>query len=384
MTMVSKPVPPSIAVARVVQAPVVNAPPAGVSFLLRDAFSTSRAAGSVDGTNAEPGPGTRIVTDTLSCMSLAGGNVNATNRNGANDPGIRYSETAARATGLAMIVRPIIPTAGNWHAAPYVSGGTYLYGGVAWTTSALNYYHGAQVNILSGLSSGQNIWAAIVLRPTGKYIFGKEIGGDWIVGFVDNYDTVDPCHFKHGVFTSAPNCDVLADCRVAQLSTPFDSDFGIATDHLSGARTAGDTFTHEADAWLQFVVQTLPSAGQIEVRFRVQDASNYWQVTVDSAGDVDLDEVVAGAPTQRGTKAGTVANGHRVSVRMVDDQINVYSQNAGSPGNADISYSSATNFKTETDGELETEGTGGAVTDIVTWPRTLGTAAATELNKYSV
>ena len=41
------------------------------------------------------------------------------------------------------------------------------------------------------------------------------------------------------------------------------------------------------------------------------------------------------------------------------------------------------NFATETDGELETEGTGGAVTDIIAWPRTLSGAALSTLQRYT-
>src|SRR5690606_5532771 len=94
-------------------------------------------------------------------------------------------------------------------------------------------------------------------------------------------------------------------CAV-NLRAPWNTDYGIATQRLAGARSAGDTFTHEADCLLEFTVTTLPSADQIEMRFRAQDASNYWQVTVDSSGNLDLDEVVGGVVTQRGTAAGVI------------------------------------------------------------------------------
>jgi hypothetical protein len=47
----------------------------GVSYLLRDEFTTPLAAGSVNGTNAEPGPGVRTVVDVGSKLSLSGGNL---------------------------------------------------------------------------------------------------------------------------------------------------------------------------------------------------------------------------------------------------------------------------------------------------------------------
>ena len=45
----------------------------GVSYLLRDEFTSALAAGSVNGTAAEPGPGTRAVTDANSKLSITGG-----------------------------------------------------------------------------------------------------------------------------------------------------------------------------------------------------------------------------------------------------------------------------------------------------------------------
>jgi hypothetical protein len=175
--------------------------------------------------------------------------------------------------------------------------------------------------------------------------------------------------------------DPMQFVRVAQLTAPWNaSDYGLATQQLAGARAPGDTFTHEANCLIEFTVATLPGAGtQIELRFRVQDATNYWQVTVDSTGALDLDEVVAGVVTQRGTAAGVIANGDRIVITAVGQTIKVYEANT-----LRITYATAANFATETDGELETEGTGGAVTDIVSWPRTLSGAALAELQRYAV
>jgi len=41
-------------------------------YLLMDAFATARSAGSVDSTDAEPGPSTRTVVDTDSKLSIGG------------------------------------------------------------------------------------------------------------------------------------------------------------------------------------------------------------------------------------------------------------------------------------------------------------------------
>lgn len=147
-------------------------------------------------------------------------------------------------------------------------------------------------------------------------------------------------------------------------STQFATDYGSVTQRLAGARSAGDTYSHTADCLIETTITTLPSAGQIELEFR-QDTANTdcWRVTVDSAGNLDLDELVSGTPTQRGTSAAAVANGNRLVIVADDDDINVYCDDV-----LEITYTSAANFKTAIAGELESEGTGGAVSDIVTWP----------------
>lgn len=170
----------------------------------------------------------------------------------------------------------------------------------------------------------------------------------------------------------------LGSFRGAQLPTPWDTDNGIATEVLAGARNAGDTFTHEADCLIEFEQTTLPAAGQTEMRFRIQDASNYWQVTIDSAGDIDLDEVVATVVTQRGTAAAVIANGDRIVIIADDETIRVFEANV-----LRITYALAANFKTRTAGELEDEGAGGSVSDIISWPRVISGDALTELNRVA-
>ena len=157
--------------------------------------------------------------------------------------------------------------------------------------------------------------------------------------------------------------------RVSDLAAPWNTDDGIATVILSGARSPGDTWTHEANHLTYTAITTLPTLLQIEFRLRIQDTLNYWQVTVDSAGKMDLDEVVAGVATERGTST-TVTAGERMGWIADGSTIAVYDSTARR-----INYATASNFATATSGELTTEGTGGAVTGIEVWPRTLsGTA----------
>lgn len=350
-----------------------------VTFLIRDDFSSNLAAGSVHGTPAEPGPGTRDVNDAGNHLDLNGGYLRAAGRANVCDPGIRYTPTLARATGRAVFLQTVTPTDGDWHGGWGLGFGWLGYCNPAWTPTKLNIYTSAQY---VGTSETGEIWAANVLRASGQLVFIKESAG-WVLAWVDSFLTIDPCYVVSGAFGSgqASAQPLLKSIRAADLGAPFHEEFGLATHRLAGSRSPGDTFIHEADAFLEFTVATLPAAGQIELRFRIQDASNYWQVTVDSAGNLDLDEVVAAVPTQRGTSAACIANGDFIIVRFVGSDIRVY-EGANHAKVRRISYAFANNFQTQTGGELETEGTGGAVSDIVSWPRTLTSAQQAELNRY--
>ena len=126
------------------------------------------------------------------------------------------------------------------------------------------------------------------------------------------------------------------------------------------------------------------SGDNVDVAIRMQDADNYWFCRVNSSGDISLLEVIDGdTPVQRSTAAGVVSTGHRVVIIADGTTIKGYSNNT-----LRWTYASATNFATATDGKVLALGTGGAVSDLKTWPRTLGATAATTqaasiLNKVS-
>lgn len=360
-------------------------------YLLRDEFTTDRAAGAVNGTAAEPGPGTRTVVDSGGNMSIASGQIQVAATVGGGDPGLVYADIpVVRAAGVALIASidhtnrrvavgfntDTTPTAtGEYNAvySDYAGGPPALYAGGA-------YVPGGS---LGDTTVGKTYLVSLVLRSTGVYALIKStedaLYPEWTLLWVANEGNAATLYAFWGIRTVA--LDPMQFVRVAQLTAPWNaSDYGIATQRLAGARSAGDTFTHEANCLIEFTVATLPGAGtQIELRFRVQDATNYWQVTVDSTGALDLDEVVAGVVTQRGTAAGVIANGDRIVITAVGQTIKVYEANT-----LRITYATAANFVTETDGELETEGTGGAVTNIVSWPRVLSGATLAELQRYAV
>jgi hypothetical protein len=160
---------------------------------------------------------------------------------------------------------------------------------------------------------------------------------------------------------------------VANVSSANHPGYGLATDVLPGPRAAADTFTHEADCVIIFALPAIPSSGTLEFWFRAATVgTDGWRVTIDSSGDVDLDEVVSGSPTQRGTSAAAVSGGERLVVICNDEEINVYADTS-----LLITYSSAVTQKIQTAGEIESLGTGGQISNVVTYPLSFASAPNT-------
>lgn len=80
----------------------------GLAWLLRDEFTDTRAAGSVNGTAATPGPGTRWCVDPNSYETVGSGvldwnssGVNASH----NDPGHQFNDTITSQAGLIYVAK---------------------------------------------------------------------------------------------------------------------------------------------------------------------------------------------------------------------------------------------------------------------------------------
>ncbi len=355
---------------------------APVVFLFRDDFLTDEAAPLVTPRTAEPGPGIGTIVDGTNIFSINSSNFVANGVPAANSA-ISY-ESLPRSAGLAMYFNNTGLTTNTGEnttlgfadaIAPVttnnVKSGLFVpVDGISAMALSINgVYKGLSLPILT------NKDGFIVLRNAG-FFFVLDRNLEWVDNIESNA-TIFPVMSVNG--NGAQTRDYsFGTFRGSQLPTPWDSDNGIATQVLAGVRAAGDTFTHEADCLIEFEVTTVPAALQIELRFRIQDASNFWQVTIDSTGALDLDEVVATVVTQRGTAAGVIVNGDRIVIIADDETIRVYEANV-----LRITYALAVNFKTETAGELETEGTGGAVSDIISWPRVISGDALTALNRVA-
>lgn len=346
--------------------------PAPIRWLFRDDFSIDDAAPLTDPLPADDEGSWVVTTDTGNNLDVAGSRLQINGRVAAADPRLSSSVSYARAAGLALFMRVITPPAADMPSRfgfDDAASGQINYSTIQLNDDGRIFARMdavlTEIGISTDLSDDVLYDFVFILRATGIFIFCK--GGTqypaWTLLWVESTLANTPLWFAVTPAASAGTMGLFFETtRLVQLAKLWaENDFAIATQRLAGARSPGDTFTHAPDCFIEFTVTTVPSALQIELWFRIQDATNRWLVSVDSAGDLDLDEVVAGVPTQRGTAAGVIVDADRVAVRAIGAEIAVFDSVLR------ITYSSATNFQAETDGELDTEGTGGAVADIVSW-----------------
>lgn len=173
--------------------------------------------------------------------------------------------------------------------------------------------------------------------------------------------------------------DALGTYPVTKASggpAPFNAPYGYATDRKAGSVSAGTNFTQTADCIFEFVATTKPSASVVQIKFREQDANNCWIVAFDTAGNLALYEDVANTPTLRANAAGVLSNGHRVLITQDGSNFHGYSNGASR-----WAYTGS-NFATATAGQLFTLATGGAVSDLITWPLAVSANVANLLNFF--
>lgn len=345
----------------------------GIVYLLRDDFTTAEAAPLASPRTASH-VGTLTLVQTDGEFSISGGKLNfSAQTTPAWGDLAAYSALQSRAAGRAVVGK-LTPSSTyamlGWDAnqASVVSEGIYFT-----DTNNLAVWLGATAPIVATWAQATEYRVAGVMRATGAFMLIK--GGtysEWTLLWVEAAATGS----RYATFLNYQATGTLDTFRVRDLPAPFDTDYGLATDRKAGAVSAGATFTHTADCVIEWTQTTRQSAGVTQVWFRQQDANNYWEAQITSSGELSLYEVVGSSYTQRGAAVGVVSSGHRIVIVADGSTIRGYSNNV-----LRWTYSSASNFAVATSGRLQGLGTGGAVSDLVTWPRTLSGAAATILDQ---
>jgi hypothetical protein len=330
---------------------------------------------------SEPGAAGQITfTDTNGIFSVSSGSI-LVSGTAVNNDGPLCSD-GVRGPGTTFYVstssRTTITNTSNLGLSRTNNTSSAVIAGVHYTSST------AFTMIDNASNTGESITGSagtheflFVARNNGGYIFmrdGGVVGGAWTLMWVVVLETtIGAINGKFRIIAGAQNFRMggLSVFNLADYVPAFGSDYGYATDHLISP-AALTTYRHEANCWLEFTIPTLPSAGNLDVHFRKQDANNYWIARVNSAGDFSLQEVVAGSATQRANTAAIVAAGNRI-VLIVDGSTIKGFTGAG-VGGIRWTYASASNFATATSGQVNSLGTGGVVSDLAVYPRTFTAA----------
>ncbi len=206
-------------------------------WLLRDEFVRDLAAGSVNGTPAVPGPGTRTVVDTGNRLSLSGGVIVVAAGMSGMDPAIYYP-AVVRAPGKLLIGRnnPVQFALGYSDAT--TAGSITIQ--IRSDNLSLLYFEDSAGVVQVTNSAETPTSMVLAMRSAGMFLFLR-LGSKWILAWIRSLGATNPFYPCYGArFASAvPAADFIRVPDVLWLPTPLASDgFGSAfgtTDGLGHA-----------------------------------------------------------------------------------------------------------------------------------------------------
>lgn len=162
---------------------VVQASGDSTVYLLRDDFTTAVAAGSVDTTLPDPGPGgTRsVASDSGNNLSISGGNLDVAG--GAStwgNPGLSWGTSYARTAGRLMVFQVQFTSTGlhMWIGFKKTdTPGDYAGEEIFFREDSNNIKLVENSVIIGTVSDGTSYYVALAMRSTGYFMFIK--GGAW-------------------------------------------------------------------------------------------------------------------------------------------------------------------------------------------------------------
>lgn len=297
-----------------------------VLYLLRDEFTTTEAAPMVTPRNCEPGPGQLTLTDGSNRLSIASSK-------------LTWGDAASAFTDPRVVGPSTVRTAGRVLLGQFNLSKEMVIGWANGATGGLNgnirafYVNGTALQALfiggnqigvGTVSTGTDYAVANVLQSGGAGLFIK--GGafsGWSLVWASQEGTTTP------VFPVIEIAGTTVTTRTNEYLRMRDLPAAFATlEMLSVASPAsGTSYTGVADGTFELqVTAPTPLANSAELRFRVQDATNYWTAYFAADGSFNVDSVVSGTPTNRITAAAVIAAGQTrtIHARAVGTLLDTY------------------------------------------------------------
>lgn len=306
----------------------------GLTPLMRDTFTTDRAAGAVHGTAAEPGPDdTRTVTDTLGGITISGGNLLFAQNvyQAIGDPGIWW-QARSRTPGLAMVGK-VYHKPSSYLALGFDSDQT----GTGANTESVYLYSDKVRVVETGVAGSAFVisegyyYFAVVLLSQGANHFLK--GGPFAQltklwhSWFPAHDPIYPAIMR---WQASGNQSIVPEFALYQLSGEFASltgfqffDEAAANGMEYSATDSRNLSPGNMEACLE--VQAPASldgnpATRTGLYYRTDAGlENGWHAYFDGTGAFRLDSLVAGVRTNRVNVASTIsANAKRtIKVRAI-------------------------------------------------------------------
>ena len=217
------------------------------TYIAKDNFVTTLPAGSVNGTDCEPGPGTRLITDTGNKVSITGGR--AVFASGAASDWIDPS---------IVIAEPITPQVGQGAYFSYKITGNRFRVGFRATPSteafwsmyaafgAINWRPGASIPVLT-YTTNNTYETVIIFGYQGAFLFHRATGGNWVLLWVHKGGTLtesrDPYYLAAGVYDTPGELNAMEIRSELWVPIPLISDdfSGTVSDGLGHAEGENDT-----------------------------------------------------------------------------------------------------------------------------------------------
>lgn len=334
-------------------------------YLLLDEFTTNEAAPITLPRTCEPGPGTLTGAQTSGTMTIVGQLLRTTGANSTTAPRIQTG-AISRVTGRAFAVAAVAGTANrvigydatatltwdvDYHWRP--DGRFRL-----WTSPATD------ANALGGDYLGES--PILIMRPTGLIL----VRGGGVVEYIGNIGSEATLYA--GMIHFGVGDGDQDDWRIADLPTPWDTDYGIATNRIA-TTSNGSTTTSEADAIIEHTITAATGVTQ-ELTVRRVDNDNRIIIRMDqAAGTIKVIERAAAVETELlgGTGTQTWTNGvsYRIVVIMEGTQYRVFV--------ADVAKNITSSTFNQAAIGVQVSHAG---TNLVAWPRQLSGVALSTIN----
>lgn len=345
-----------------------------------DQFTTDRAdTSAINGTNAEPGPGTRIAEGDDAYLSITGEqlvvDVDTANQ---GDPAYHNSAAFARTLGRAYV----------WQATPASTSVVIRFGGddtsSGFPTEGLYFVFGGNINAIisadeaGGVESFTNTTyqIAVVMRTAGAQRFIK--GGafsSWTRIWTDDQDTTD-MHIAMGSGDNVVGSTAIDFCAIVDLLGGWSADNRYTATDYKASASADDTLTMTADAEVKATITAATGETQ-ELSVRRTDDDNRIVVRLDeTANTVKIIEIDGGSETELDSAAYTQNDGtdYIVTCRTHGTDIQARVREGGVISHTLVSATSSVN-QSATGAKISH-----ACADFEAWPLTLTDVQAAGLD----